>query len=256
MTPQALYCWTTCNNMSTADTINTSSLDGKQLHPSTQDVVSHLAHELRQPLSAMESLSCYMELVLPQDDSRAHDQVAKLQDLLRQTNCILSDAVHYFRASSSHLVLMDWNETLMDIVADGDATAGVDANFELDDCIPPLLFDLEQAKHLALGMYLFLRKLSRGIGVVDIRSRRLDDALELKFSAAAPGACIDSDERIFEPFSPLAPCGAGLALASAKQIVQAHHGSIGIQMRDADLVVLSIRFPIQASSQAHISELT
>ena len=219
-------------------------------------MVSRLAHELRQPLSAMESLSCYLEIVLPTEDTKSRSQVTKMQELLQQTNWILCDAIHYLRAANSHPVVMDWNETLMEVVADGDATVGTDVTFSLDDSIPPVSFDLNQARHLALGMFLFLRKISRGGSTVDIASKLLAESIELEFSAAAPGTRIECDERLFEPFSPQAPAGSGLALASARQIVHAHRGPIGIRIHPVDLVVITVRFPIQSRSQSHISEPT
>ena len=242
--------------MSTAESVQPILTEKSKPQYDAQEMVSLIAHELRQPLSTMESLSCYLEIVLPPHETKAHLQVAKMQELLRQANWILSDAVHFLQAARVHPVLMDWNETVMEIVSEGGATPGETIEFTLDDSIPPILFDLDQAWHLAMGVYLFLRKLSRNKSQVKVSSRLLPGLVELEFAAAAPEANPDCCESLFEPFSSHCPAGSGLAMASAKRIVQSHGGTIEVQTRPEDLVVIAMRFPIQACSQAHITEST
>src|SRR5260370_3170829 len=52
-----------------------------------------IAHELRQPLSAIESIAYYLSLVLPKEDHRAREQVSRLQQLVEQSNWILSSGL-------------------------------------------------------------------------------------------------------------------------------------------------------------------
>ena len=239
--------------MSTAETIKPISGPDEVRQYDAQEIVSLLAHELRQPLSTMESLSCYLEIVLPPHETKARMQVEKMHELLRQANWILCDAVHILHAANSHPVLMDWNETIMEIVSEGGAIPGGNIEFRLEDSIPPILFDLDQARHLAIGMFVFLRRLSRGNSVVRVSSKLEPGFVDLEFGCVAPDANPDSWEALFTPFNPHAPCGSGLAMASARQIVRRHHGTIEIQTQPEDLVAIALRFPIQPCSQAHIS---
>ncbi len=219
----------------------------------SQELVSLLAHELRQPLSTMESLACYLEIVLPPGEIKARMQVSKMQELLRQTNWILSDAVHFLHAANKHPVLMDWNETIMEIVSEGGAAPGETIEFVLDDSIPPIPFDLDQARHLAIGLYIFLRKLSRGKGSVQVSSKLQPDFVELEFSCVASDANPKSWDSLFDPFNRYAPAGSGLAMASALQIVHRHGGAMEVHTRPADLLAIAVRFPIQPPSQPAIS---
>ena len=43
------------------------------------DIVRHIAHELRQPLSTIESIAFYLEMVLPRTEGKARRQLGKLQ---------------------------------------------------------------------------------------------------------------------------------------------------------------------------------
>ena len=55
-------------------------------------VLRHAAHELRQPLSTMESIAYYLELILPDADERGREQLEKLRKLVEQSNWIVAGA--------------------------------------------------------------------------------------------------------------------------------------------------------------------
>ena len=63
------------------------------------EVIRHLAHELRQPLSTIESIAYYLEIILPKTNSKAREQVGKLQQMVHQSNWILTDAIHFLQAA-------------------------------------------------------------------------------------------------------------------------------------------------------------
>ncbi len=52
-----------------------------------------IAHELRQPLSAIESIAYYLRLALPRDSRPARKQAQRLQHLVEQSNWILTCAL-------------------------------------------------------------------------------------------------------------------------------------------------------------------
>ena len=63
----------------------------------TQEAIFNLAHDLRQPLSAIEAIAYYLEMTLPVDQLDARRQLARLQELVVQSDTIIADAVMDFR---------------------------------------------------------------------------------------------------------------------------------------------------------------
>lgn len=57
-----------------------------------EEAVRELIHELRQPLSSIEAIAYYLEMTLPAEQSRARQYMRRLQELVEQTNAILSQA--------------------------------------------------------------------------------------------------------------------------------------------------------------------
>jgi signal transduction histidine kinase len=60
---------------------------------SPTEVLAELAHELRQPLSSIESIAYYLAMVTPQGDARTQSELARIRQLVDQAGSILSDTL-------------------------------------------------------------------------------------------------------------------------------------------------------------------
>ena len=52
-----------------------------------------LAHELRQPLSTIEAIAYYLEIMLPADQLEARRYLARVRRMVEESNCILINAL-------------------------------------------------------------------------------------------------------------------------------------------------------------------
>src|SRR5947207_2889756 len=57
------------------------------------DVLRDVAHELRQPLSTIESIAYYLAMVLPDADERVRTQLEMIRQLVEQSNWILTSGL-------------------------------------------------------------------------------------------------------------------------------------------------------------------
>jgi signal transduction histidine kinase len=60
----------------------------------TGDAICNLAHDLRQPLSAIEAIAYYLEMTLPIEQLEARKHLLRLQELVETSSTILSHAVN------------------------------------------------------------------------------------------------------------------------------------------------------------------
>ena len=56
-------------------------------------VLSSMAHDLRQPLSNIEAIAYHLSLILPQNDQKIQAQLSRIRELVQQTDEILSSRV-------------------------------------------------------------------------------------------------------------------------------------------------------------------
>lgn len=59
-----------------------------------EDAICNLAHDLRQPLSAIEAIAYYLEMTLPIEQLDARKHLLRLQELVETSSSILSHAVN------------------------------------------------------------------------------------------------------------------------------------------------------------------
>lgn len=57
-----------------------------------QDSLARLLHEVRQPLSGIESIAYFLEMALEFEDQEIRQQCARLRTMVRQANWLLTDA--------------------------------------------------------------------------------------------------------------------------------------------------------------------
>ena len=59
----------------------------------TAETLGTLAHDLRQPLSNIEAIAYYLGMILPPGDENIQGQLARIRELVEQSNLILSAAL-------------------------------------------------------------------------------------------------------------------------------------------------------------------
>jgi signal transduction histidine kinase len=210
----------------------------------TAAVVRYMAHELRQPLSTMESIAYYLGIVLPRTETRARLQLAKLQEQVRQINWVLADAIHFVQALPLQLQLLDLNEVISSSMAEWAKTEGMKAQLNLSDCLPPIRLDLEQARHLLRSLLLFLLRHSTPENPITVSTSARPGEVCLKVSSAMNSFKSEEIESLFEPFQVHYGPASGLALASVARIAEAHGGRVEGQSESGDGISVTVVFPV------------
>jgi signal transduction histidine kinase len=188
-------------------------------------VVRHLAHELRQPLSTIESIGYYLKISLPPNQVSARQQAEKLQEVVDQASSIIADAVFFLEAPKPRLHLLDLNEFLSHILAQPSGVDYVHARVEL--CERAFVrMDPAHAQHLVLNLLRFFRHVVQPVGSITIHTESLCSEIVLSLSAVSSSMASDDLLGVFEPFNQSLPSGVGLTMASARRIVEVHGGRI------------------------------
>ena len=65
----------------------------------SEDMLADFAHQLRQPLSALEALACYLDLIIGPEDARVHEQLRRMHGEIARTDQILRDGLCTMRSS-------------------------------------------------------------------------------------------------------------------------------------------------------------
>jgi signal transduction histidine kinase len=218
---------------------------GEQVRISQQaqrDFVANVSHELKTPLTSIQGFAqaildgtadtrCALQQaagVIYDEAARMNRMVIDLLDLARmdsgiadfkraplELNRLLQGVVEKFipQARQAQVALRSDIQPLPGFIGDEDRLVQVLTNL-LDNAL----------KHTPAG------------GEVVLRARPIADFVEISVADSGPGIPPEDLARIFERFYQIdksrrggSAHGAGLGLAIAREIVQAHHGAISVQ---------------------------
>lgn len=225
-----------------------TSLEAHVAHPhDAASVVRHLAHELRQPLSTIEAIAYYLEMVLPDDNARTWPQIEQLREAVQQADWILSDAVHYVQAAPPNPRTVDLRELVFQAVRDISENAEEEwISTTLHPEATPVQFDPEQGRHMLRNVLQFFRLVSKPEPCVTVRTTVKAGWVDLEFHSRGLDLPAEDLDAVFGPFSTRLPAGSGLALASARRIAEAHGG--GIEFHSGPGVGALLRLSFRAAS--------
>lgn len=205
-------------------------------------IVRHLAHEIRQPLSTIETSAFYLQMILQNHpDPRVSAHLDRIQTSVEQLDWILSDSIHYLCGAPARPDRIDLSEIISDTLAERSFAGAVELDWQFSGLRPLVHVDAGQAQHLVRTTLYVFRQVARSEQPVSLAMEGDGQNVLLEVECPSPqweGDC----ESLFEPFSPHLPSGSGLALASVRRIAQTHGGCAWIS-RDGDVLKLSIRLP-------------
>ncbi len=225
-----------------------TSMDAHFAHPHhPASVVRHLAHELRQPLSTIEAIAYYLEMVLPDDDAKTRPQIEQLREAIQQADWILSDAVHYVQAAPPNPRTVDLRELVFQAVREiSEDTKEEWIRTTLHPEATPVRFDPEQGRHMLRNVLQFFRLVAKPEPYVTVRTAVKAGWVDLEFHSHGLDLPAEDPDAVFEPFSTHLPAGSGLALASVRRIAEAHGG--GIEFHPGPSGDALLRLSFQAAS--------
>lgn len=109
--------------------------------------------------------------------------------------------------------------------------------------LPALAADADLLCQVLLGLLANAVEAVPAGGEVGLTSRAEGAAIEIDVTDTGPGIPLDVRERVFEPFFTTRPRGTGLGLAVARQIVEAHGGTIAVGDRPGGGARFTLRLP-------------
>jgi C4-dicarboxylate-specific signal transduction histidine kinase len=223
------------------------------------EMAAGIAHEMNQPLTAIASYAQACDWMLVRGDA----DPAELRDALQQITAqglrageIVRRLRELVRAPDAERVRTDVNQLLEELkaLALSDARLhNVRLRLELAPNLEQVVLNRGEMRQAVLNL------VRNGIeALANVPPERRDlvlrtatdpdntseiSALEISVSDSGPGVAPQFEERLFTPFFTTKPGGAGLGLAIARSIVEAHGGTLRYRPEGADGACFVFRFP-------------
>jgi two-component system sensor histidine kinase VicK len=216
-------------------------------------VLGMVAHDLRNPIAAVESLAMIMEL--DEVSPETQDNLNMMKASCVKARNIIDDLLEAARNDTSNVYAMvrtDLNQLLKNIVADWQIQQDLKTDVLFTSNINPAYAAINKEKlnraidNLISNAIKFSKEKSR----VDVRLNKRDDELIIEVQDYGLGIPADMLPDIFTRFSKARRTGlrgeesTGLGLSIVQQIIEKHNGTIEVESIVGRGSVFTIKLPM------------
>jgi PAS domain S-box-containing protein len=218
-------------------------------------MASNLAHEIRNPLSAIKG----MAQLLTEDLKSNNKELQYVQVITKESdrlNKVIEELLSYSQSSPSGYIECDVNKILresLELIGVDFTKKTVDVFEDYQDL--PLIYADKVKLSQAFGNVIlnaFQATEENGAIYIKTELNRIEDRVIIEISNSGSSIPEENRERIFEPFFTTKKDGIGLGLSIVYNIISSHQGSIDVTS-ERELTSFIISLPINIR-KSQISE--
>ncbi len=207
-----------------------------------------LAHELRNPLGTILASAEMLKKSIPAENQVATEMAGFIASEVDRSNSLITRFLEFARPLELRLEEAELNETLDRAVArlERDNAARkvtVYKNYSPD--VRPFPFDAELMERVFYNLLLNAAQASPPDGAITIKTRPIDDSVEISVIDRGSGIDPKHRESIFNPFFTTKPDGVGLGLAIVSKIIDQHGGRMSVESEVGKGSVFRLYLPVR-----------
>jgi signal transduction histidine kinase len=225
-------------------------------------LASGLAHEIRNPLNAMnmnlQMLEEELQGLPESEDGEYRELLDSTKREIKRLEGLVNNFLAYARPASPSFERKNLNEVVTEVVRFLEVDfrqSKVELNTDLEPLLPTVELDEIQFKQALINLLVNARQVLKAGGHVRVRTRAGSGGeVVVEIEDDGPGIPAEARERIFEVFYSSRGGGTGLGLPIARQIVERHGGTIGLESVEGQGTTFRIRLRRRHDELDHAAE--
>ncbi len=228
----------------------------QEMEQSRKELVAAISHDLRTPLASLQLMT---EAV---SDGIANEQqtaifLERMRFEVRYMNGLIEDLFELSQLDAGKLKLKPEQANIGDLISDTleslrDQAASKQQNLagEVDEDLPEITIDLHKIQRVLNNLVANAIRYTPQGGSILLKARYIHQCIAVSVSDTGEGVPVSDIERIFEPFYRSERSrgrelgGAGLGLAIARRLVEAHQGKISVESREGQGSIFTFNLPL------------
>ena len=214
-------------------------------------LAASVAHEVNNPLQA---ITLHLQLMADDDLNQASkEELDIVQQEVDRIAVIVQRLLEFQRPKHGRRTLQTVPHLLDDVLA----LAGKQLQRSMIAVIredkaglEPIMVAGDQLKQVFLNLILNALEAMPDGGELTIRSRPIDERVEISFTDIGPGIEPEQLSQIFEPFFSTKHTGSGLGLAVSQEIVADHGGSLEVLSHPGRGSTFLVLLPVYKEAEA------
>ena len=210
-----------------------------------------LAHEIRNPLAAIEGSADVLQNETP-SEKRRHEFLGIIQKECRRLNRLLTNFLDFAKPRQPDLEMTEIGHLVDSVVGLAAHAAGrtpIMFNKEIAPSLPLLECDPEQLKQVLLNLTInAIQAMQPNGGEITIKAQERQQQVFLEVQDQGCGILPEYLGKIFDPFFTTKNDGTGLGLSVAHQILQQHGGQLTAERNAEQGMTFRIILPVKRTS--------
>jgi two-component system nitrogen regulation sensor histidine kinase GlnL len=233
-------------------------------------MAANLAHEIRNPLAAIEVSCSLLKRRLPAE-AGGRDLLDKIIAEVRRLNRTITSSLEFVRPLSLALAPARIEPVLdeaLNVASGRVGRPGIRIERRYADVVPPCLMDRGQLRQVFENILLNAMEAMGEHGVLTVETslteapaaasipyrpaggapgdpwQAFDRYLTVRVGDTGPGIAEEHRDKLFYPFFTTKKQGSGVGLSMAKKIVDSHRGLIDVDSRPGAGAVFTVRIPM------------
>lgn len=187
-----------------------------------------VAHEVRNPLSALRGLVQYLAKG-HEPGTRSYQCAETAVSEVDRLERVVSGLLDYTRPRSPRLIPLDLQESIagtLRLLADEPRSQGVEVISRLEPNLPLVQADPDQVRQILMNLIINALEANNGKGSVVVSALSLGDQVKVEVQDQGEGIPPGKSEEIFDPFFSTKERGTGLGLAIARRLARGMGGQL------------------------------
>ncbi|MDZ7386602.1 MAG: PAS domain S-box protein [candidate division KSB1 bacterium] len=215
---------------------------------------SGIAHELRNPLSIIESARYYLQETLGEVDGEVRDKLEMIQRNVRRAAAIINNLLEFSRRSEHEREMIDVQRVIDAtlLLLEKELASRHIRVVREEAHLPRVCFNVDSLKQVFLNLILNAVQAMPEGGVLGITSRLTPDGqrVEVDISDTGCGIAPEQLKHLFAPFYTTKRVGegTGLGLYISRSIMRRYGGDIAVQSEVGQGSTFTVQIPVEGAA--------
>ena len=189
------------------------------------ELTSRITHDMRNPLTVIINYSTMVRKNSKNKlDKKSLDQLALIEEEARKMYHQIEDVLNYVKLPPLKLQTHSLHDILKKVI---ERTQTLDdVTIHLPKNNPQIICDIDKLEIVFVNLISNAIEAMDKSGTISINSLETKDSAIIEVEDSGPGISDENIEKIFEPLFTTKTTGTGLGLASCKNIIERHRGTI------------------------------
>lgn len=192
------------------------------------ELTSRITHDMRNPLTVIINYSMMIRKNAKNKlDKKSLDQLSLIEDEARKMYHLIEDVLNYVKLPPLKLQNYSLHDILKKVIERIPISDDVEVHLPKNN--PQITCDIDKLEVVFANLITNAIEAINGAGTITISAKEGKDEVTIEVEDSGPGINDEHLDQIFEPLFTTKETGTGLGLASCKNIIERHRGTITVR---------------------------